>query len=164
MDNQKSVGPAGTGANADVLHGIMREASQRILRSASDLTGDEEQLLYDFSRKNRVHYPLSPLRRFLEAAPKAAPADAVHIAELLRGYILGRLPIDFLGVLEAFEIEQRANCEADIAQLRYLRERHRGTRESVRDSLLGQWITTRLALDAVHRDGEAQRQIVSIAR
>lgn len=164
MDHQLLCGPAGTGARHDSLEEIMRDSANRVLHSASDLTAEERQLLWDFSRKDRVHYPLRPLCRFLEAAPKAAPADAVWIAERIRGAILGRLDLDFVGVLDAFELEQRANYAADVSQFRYLHERSRGNRDGVRQDLMGQWIATRLALDAVHRDGDAQRQIVSIAR
>lgn len=139
-----------TSADAHLLAGAdfatLWAEGWQVMRRSCDLTRSEAGVIDDLSRLRGC----GMVRRGLEIvrATSTNPMDRFALLEKLRGFMLAGLAVD-LTEAEATLRETEANGRGNVAQVRHIHYRSRGSREAVIESMTEQSIASRLLADVV---------------
>jgi hypothetical protein len=134
----------------DDLQTRIADAARVTTAAVAVRSEDEQQLLYDFSRGRGI----VRLGQWCAISERAfREADAVAVAEAIRGHILYRRRMraqGLLGLLDAVAEETHSNGPADEAGLRFLVNPGRGTRDGFIEALSRQEVASRSLIDLLH--------------
>lgn len=150
MTYQRNTTRMASGAAQDDLVNRVRDAMRQLRQGVPVMTEDESQLVSDFARGRNL-VTLCKLFGVTERAFREA--DALSVAEAIRGHIIARRrhrASGVLGVLEAFRREEETNGPANLAQWAFTLGPSRATKDLAVETLLQQEVATRAAIDVLH--------------
>jgi hypothetical protein len=141
-------GPHTSRSGARTFAEKVQHIARRLFFSARNLTSSDKQFLGDLARAER-RYEMKALQRLIGIAERSdRPEDREALAELIRAECLRSTPaVRDVGV--AFDLETRAQGEADVAQRAFERRRTRATKEAAIEKLTTHLYGLRASLDAV---------------
>jgi hypothetical protein len=126
------------------------DAIRQVRGAVSTMSPSESELLTDMAR-GRGLTMLCGLCGVSERAFREA--DALSVAEAIRGHILARRRHragGVLGVLDAFEQEEATNGPANLAQWLFATNPSKATRDVAVERLAHQEAASRVAIDVLH--------------
>lgn len=125
--------------------------ARRLLVSAIGLPEADRQFLWDVAR-GEGRYRMVALQRLAGISCRSVkPEDREALAELVRRECLCGVP-SIYDVGLAFDLETKAQGEADVAQRQFERRPTLATRTAAIETLTGQYFATRASLDAVEAE------------